>query len=74
MSRGANLRKAVQLLVCRGVLTKYLEGEQLEAALNELKHEMRSGGGAWAFKRHAVGDELEAEGDDRTYYSSGGNV
>ena len=72
VSKGANLRRAVQLLVCRGVLARYLTGENLEKALEEMKVEMRTGNNAWAFKKKDPDDVMI--NDDRTYYTSGGNV
>jgi hypothetical protein len=69
MSSGNNLRKAVQLHVCRAILARYLTGDDLEKALQEMKVEMRTGANAWAFKRKDPDDI-----DDRIYYNSGGNV
>jgi hypothetical protein len=69
MSKGTKIRQAVQLLVCRAVLSKHLQGDVLEEALKQLRAEMRTGPNAWAFKK---ADPENA--DDRVYYESGGNI
>lgn len=65
MSSKANVRKTTQLWACRAVLSNYLDGDQLEKALLDLKHMMRHGPQAWAFKRASEDD------DERTYYKAG---
>lgn len=61
MSRPSKLRQATQTHTCRAVLAKYLEGEQLEAALIDLRDAMRTGPQAWAFKK---AEDLEPSSTD----------
>ncbi len=70
MSKSANIRKSMQLLVCRSVLSRYLESDALEKCLEELKVEMRTGINAKYFKKAEV--VAPEESDDRIYYSTGG--
>ena len=70
MSRSNTQRRAIQTFTVRSVLSKYLQGQELELAIRDLNDAMRVGPQAWAFKR-APDSEPQ---DDRTYYTSGGNV
>lgn len=65
--KSGKVRRATQLLTCRAVLAKFLEGETLERCLLELRHAMRQGPQAWAFK-----PKDEVPEDERVYYESGG--
>lgn len=70
MSKGNSQRRAIQAFTVRAALAKYLSGQELELAVRDLNDAMRTGPQAWAFKRAPTPEEL----DDRTYYSTGGNV
>lgn len=67
-ARRKQVRRASQVLVCRAVLSQFLQGEQLEQALEALKKEMRVGEHAWCFKPADVEPV-----DDRIYYEAGGD-
>jgi len=66
VSKGQNRRKAVQNMTCRSVVSKYLDGTDLESCLMDLRAAMRSGPQAWAFKPQGA-EELV---DDRIYYNN----
>lgn len=70
MSKKGSLRRTTQTWAVRLALSKYLSGQELELAVRDLKDAMRTGPQAWAFKRAPAPEEL----DDRTYYTTGGNV
>lgn len=70
MSKNGSLRRTTQTWAVRLALSKYLSGQELELAIRDLNDTMRHGPSAWAFKRATT----EEERDDRTYYSTGGNV
>jgi hypothetical protein len=69
MSKNGSLRRTTQAWTVRAALAKYLSGKDLDHAVRDLNDAMRSGPQAWAFKPKVV-----EEPDDRTYYSTGGNV
>lgn len=51
MSRSNTQRRAIQTFTVRSVLSKYLQGQELELAIRDLNDAMRVGPQAWAFKR-----------------------
>ena len=51
MGKGGNVRKATQLMALRSVVARYLTGPELEQCIGELRHAMRMGPNAWAFKK-----------------------
>lgn len=71
-NKNRRLRQATQCLTCRAVLSRYLNGEELERAVADLRVAMRTGESSWAFKPPV--DTPPAERDDRIYYTSGGNT
>jgi len=71
MGKSINNRRAVQLLVMRSVVARYISGQDLEFCMSELKQATRHGPQSWAFKREGQKDSEEPE---PIIYTSGGNV